>query len=93
MLSFPRRLPPALAGIAAASLVDDAFVLTVTFTIYLMRQVREGSLRAEGWITHRTGRLFFAESTLHDADGNLVARGSGTFTRSKIPLGPEIGYM
>ena len=36
---------------------------------------------------------FFAEAELTDQEGNQIARGSGTFTRSKIPLTPEIGYQ
>jgi hypothetical protein len=33
-----------------------------------------------------------AESTLVNDAGEVVAHGSGVFTRSAIPLGPEIGY-
>ena len=61
--------------------------------IHMFRPVIEGTLTAKGWLTHRTGRLFFAESELTDQDGNQIARGSGTFARSKIPLNPEIGYQ
>ena len=48
---------------------------------------------ANGWLTHRSGRLFFAESELIDQDGRQIARGSGTFARSRIALTPEIGYQ
>jgi uncharacterized protein (TIGR00369 family) len=80
------------AFFAANSLVDDVFVLTVSFTIHMFRPTTAGTLTAKGWLTHRTGRLFFAESELTDQEGNHIARGSGTFTRSKILLTPEIGY-
>ena len=33
-----------------------------------------------------------AESVLRDARGKLVAKGSGTFAKSSIPLTPEVGY-
>ena len=80
------------AFFAANSQVEDVFVLTVSFTIHMFRPVVGGMLTAEGWLTHRTGRLFFAESKLTDHEGNQIARGSGTFARSGIALTPEIGY-
>ena len=80
------------AFFAANSLVEDVFLLTASFTIYMLGPVSEGRLKAGGRITHRTGRLFFAEAELEDRDGNAIARGSGTFVRSRIPLTPEIGY-
>jgi uncharacterized protein (TIGR00369 family) len=82
-----------VAFFAANSLVDDVFVLTVSFTIHMLQPVNQGTLKAQGWVTHRTGRLFFAECQLTDQDGNQIARGSGTFTRSRIPLTPRIGYQ
>ena len=51
-----------------------------------------GRLTARGNLTHRSGRLFFAEAVLEDGDGRQLARGSGTFLRSQIRLAPEIGY-
>jgi uncharacterized protein (TIGR00369 family) len=80
------------AFFAANSLVEDVFVLTVSFNIHMFRPVVEGRLTADGWLTHRTGRLFFAESELLDEEGNRIARGSGTFAKSRIPLNEEIGY-
>ncbi len=32
------------------------------------------------------------EAELRDSDGNLVARGTGTFMRSDIPLDERVGY-
>jgi acyl-coenzyme A thioesterase PaaI-like protein len=43
-------------------------------------------------VVHRSRRLFVAESELVDSDGREVARGSGTFMPSAIPLSPELGY-
>ena len=80
------------AFFAANSQVEDVFVLTVSFNVHLFRPIVDGVLTAKGWLTHRTGRLFFAESELTDQEGNQVARGSGTFARSGIALTPEIGY-
>lgn len=80
------------AFFAANSQVDDVFVLTVSFNVHLFRPVTSGILTARGMLTHRTGRLFFAEAELTDPDGNAIARGSGTFAKSGIALTPEIGY-
>ena len=71
---------------AANSLVEDMFVLTTAFNIFMTRPVREGPLVAEGrWISGRR-RVLIAESWLTDGDGEEVGRGTGTFTRSRIEL-------
>jgi uncharacterized protein (TIGR00369 family) len=80
------------AFFAANSLETEVFLLTASFNTYLMRPVSEGRITAYGRVTHRSGRLFFAESKLEDEEGNLIASGSGTFMRSKLALTPECGY-
>jgi acyl-coenzyme A thioesterase PaaI-like protein len=60
--------------------------------VHLLRPVSEGVLRATGQVVHRTRRVYVAESQLSDGEGNQVARGSGLFMRSRITLGPEVGY-
>ena len=80
------------AFFAVHSLVSDVFIVTVTFQIYLTRPISEGALRSVGKVVHRGKRLFIAEAELTDASGQQLARGSGTFMRSKIPLGLEVGY-
>jgi uncharacterized protein (TIGR00369 family) len=80
------------AFFAANSLVDDVFLLTVSFNIYLTRPVSEGRMLAIGRVVHRSQRLFIAEAELTDASGRQVARGSGTFMRSSIPLASVAGY-
>ena len=77
---------------AAQSLVDDVFVLTVSFTIHFLRPVRGGTMRAEGRVVHRSRRLIVAEGEIYDEEGRVVGRGSGLFMPSQVPLGPEIGY-
>lgn len=79
------------AFFAAASMVPDRFVVTVSFTIYLTRPVTTGRLRAEGQVATQTANLLVAESVLYNGDRE-VARGSGTFVPSKIELTPELGY-
>jgi acyl-coenzyme A thioesterase PaaI-like protein len=57
------------------------------------RKLERGELIAEGRMVHEGGRLFVAESALRDQEGRLLAKGSGTFTRSKIALGAGLGYQ
>jgi uncharacterized protein (TIGR00369 family) len=77
---------------AVSSLVEDVFVLTVSFTTYFTRPVSEGRLTSVGHAVHAGKNLFLGEAVVTGADGATVARGSGSFLRSKIPLTPDIGY-
>jgi len=79
------------AFFAVNSLVEDCFVLTASFTVYLTRPVTDGAMRAEGRVVSRSAKLFVAESVLLAGDRE-VARGSGTFMHSRIPLTAEVGY-
>ena len=80
------------AFFAVSSLVDDVIVLTVSFNIYLIRPISEGKMKSIGRVVHRSQRLFVAESEAVDSKGRMIARGTGTFMRSTIPLSPEINY-
>lgn len=80
------------AFFAANSVVRDVFVLTVTFNIVMLRPVIGGTLTAVGALRDRSRSLMVAESELRDERDRTVARGIGTFTLSKIPLGPAVGY-
>jgi uncharacterized protein (TIGR00369 family) len=77
---------------AVNSLVDDVFVLTVSFNLYLLRPISTGEMRATGRVVFRSRQLFVAEAELVDQDGKEIGRGSGTFMRSAMPLSPEMGY-
>ena len=77
---------------AVSSRVTDVFVLTVSFTVHLLRPVADGELRAVGHVIHGGGRLFVAESQLMDQEGRLIGHGSGVFSRSSIRLDRSIGY-
>lgn len=80
------------AFFAANSLIEDWFVLTLSFNVYFTRPIVDGKMKARGTVVHRTRRLLVAESTVTNDDGKEVGRGSGTFVVSQIPLGPEVGY-
>jgi uncharacterized protein (TIGR00369 family) len=52
---------------------------TVECKINFFRPVQQGALVATGELKHLTRKTAYAEGTLTDADGRLVARASGTF--------------
>ena len=80
------------AFFAVNSLVPEVFVLTVSYNIYLTRPVTEGILRAVGKVVHQSRNLFLADAELFDGQERKVGRGSGSFMRSSIALGPDVGY-
>lgn len=80
------------AFFAVQSIVEDVFVLTTSFNLHFLRPVNAGSVRSEGTVQFRSGSLFVAESKLFNAEGKLIAFGSGQFAKSKIVLTPEMGY-
>lgn len=80
------------AFFAANSVVEDVFVLTVSFNLVLLRPVNDGVITATGTLVHKTKNLLVADSVLSDERGRQLARGSGTFMRSGIALGPAVGY-
>ena len=81
------------AFFAANSVVEDAFVLTVTFNVVLLRPVAAGLVTATGKLVSASKNLMVAESELADARGKLLARGSGTFMRSTTALDASLGYL
>ena len=77
---------------AANSLVSDYFLLTTAFNLLLTRPMTAGPIIAEGrWVNGRR-RVLVADARLIDAEGEEVARGTGTFMRSRIPLATLPGY-
>jgi uncharacterized protein (TIGR00369 family) len=77
---------------AANTLITDRFLLTSAFNLHLIKPLRAGPVIAEGrWVSGRR-RVLVAESRLIDAEGEEVARGTGTFVRSRIALSGLPGY-
>jgi uncharacterized protein (TIGR00369 family) len=77
---------------AANSLVPDRFLLTTAFNLLFTRPLRRGPVMAHGrWISGRR-RVYVAEASLTDAEGEEVARGTGTFMRSNYALSSLPGY-
>ena len=80
------------AFFAANSLVKDVFVLTTSFTTYITRPVSEGVVKSIGRVVNQNQTQFICESVLYDSHDREIARATGIFVRSKIPLTAEIGY-
>lgn len=80
------------AFFAAASLVPDVFVLTASFNVHFLRPVAGGTLRAGARVVHRTAGSLIAEALARDDAGQELARGTGTFVRSKLALDEAMGY-
>jgi uncharacterized protein (TIGR00369 family) len=80
------------AFFAANSLVEDVFVLTTSFTTYITRPVSEGVVKSVGKVVNQNRSQFICESILFDSQDKEIARATGIFVRSKIPLSEEIGY-
>lgn len=77
---------------AANSLVTDRFLLTTAFNVLFTRPLLAGPVVAEGrWVSGRR-RVYVAEARLIDSRGEEIARGTGTFMRSKIALAGLDGY-
>lgn len=77
---------------AANSLVPDRFLLTTAFNLLFTRPLRKGPVIAHGrWISGRR-RVYVAEASLTDEEGEEVARGTGTFMRSNYALSGLPGY-
>jgi uncharacterized protein (TIGR00369 family) len=77
---------------AVNSLVDDVFVLTASFSVYLVRPVTEGVMVATGRVVSASRTLFTAEATVRDGRDRLVGHGSGSFMRSRTALVDAMGY-
>ncbi len=81
------------AFFAVNSIVEDAFVLTTSFNINLLRPVNQGRIIAIGKVKFKSRNLFAAESTLYNEEGKEIAFGTGNFAKSKINLTEKIGYQ
>ncbi|SFP56363.1 PaaI family thioesterase [Sphingomonas rubra] len=78
---------------ACNSLVSDRFLLTTAFNLIFTKPLGPGPVVAEGrWISGRR-RVLIGEARLIDVEGEEVARGTGTFMRSRIPLAGLPGYV
>lgn len=72
--------------LAANSIVPDVFVFTASFQMDFLRPVSTGFIRAFARVTKNEDGRIEASGELFDSEDNLVARGVGSFARTKIPL-------
>ena len=77
---------------ACNSLITDRFLLTTQFNLLLTRPLSAGPVVAEGHWVNGQRRVFVGDARLITADGEEVARGTGTFMRSRIALASLPGY-
>jgi uncharacterized protein (TIGR00369 family) len=79
-----------LHGGVYASLIDNAMGLsvlalvgvrtaTIEMNVHFLGAVNEGRITCESEVVHRTRRTATAEAKVRDAEGNLVAMGTGAF--------------
>ena len=79
-----------LHGGVYASLIDNAMGLsvlalvgvrtaTIEMNVHFLGAVNAGRITCESEVLHRTRRTATAEAKVHDAEGNLVALGTGAF--------------
>ncbi len=80
------------AVFAAASTIQEVFVVTSSFNIHLLRPVSSGIITARGKLLYSSRSLFVAEATLFDQKERKIAHGTGNFMKSKALLTKEIGY-
>jgi len=81
------------AFFAVNSVVTDAFVLTTSFNLNLVRPCSSGLIRAEGVLEFQSREHFVAKATLYNSKGKTIAFGTGNFAKSRIKLSEEIGYI
>ncbi len=81
-----------VACYAVCSLVKDVFVSTTSFSIHFFRPVAFGKMKAIGKVINASRNAFVSEASLFNDEGKEIARGIGSYTRSRVPLSPDIGY-
>ena len=74
------------AFFAAQSIVEDYMLLTASFNINFKMPVSTGFITAKGRLKSFSKKEFIAESTLFNANDEIVAFGHGIFKKSKISI-------
>ncbi|MHA2028992.1 MAG: PaaI family thioesterase [Candidatus Kariarchaeaceae archaeon] len=81
-----------VAFFAANSIVEDVFLLTTSFNIYLTKPVTEGIITAKGKLVNYNKRQYIAEAVLYNSEEIEIGRGSGVYVPSKMLLSDKLGY-
>jgi uncharacterized protein (TIGR00369 family) len=77
---------------SAMSVVKDCFLLTKSFNIEFLRPHIEGKITANARLIEEDNEKFYCEGELFNDAGKIIARGSGVFVRSKMPLKNLLKY-
>ena len=80
------------AAFATLTMEPEFLMVTSSFTTYLTRPVSEGNIRAVGRVLNKTKTQCLAEAIAYNSEGKEVARGSGIFFRSRLPINEAVGY-
>ncbi len=90
--SFYFKMLDESCSFAANSIVDRFLVVTVSFAVEFMKATLEGTVKSVGKVMSTNGTLVFAESLLYDQNDQVLARGSGVFSRSAKLLASLTDY-
>ena len=77
---------------ASNTYIDDVFLFTYNFNIYLTKPVSSGIIISKGKVTDKKDGKIKAKSILYDSKNNEIARGDGLFMKSKYLLKDAIGF-
>lgn len=80
------------AAFFAANSLVETFVLTVHFDVHLLAPATTGRLEAQARVVHEGRSSMLAEAVVRDEHGDQLARGTGSFVKSKQPLDELDGY-
>ncbi|MFQ5671015.1 MAG: PaaI family thioesterase [Acidobacteriota bacterium] len=72
-------LDSALGGAVVAGIDPEEWCATLQLSVQFVSGARHGPLRADGRLIRRTRQCAFARGEVHDAAGQLVATGQGTW--------------
>ena len=80
------------AWAASNTYVEDVFLFTYNFNIFLTKPVSKGLITSKGMLVEKKDKKYIAKSYLFDNNDNEIANGSGIFMRSNYLLKDAIGF-
>ena len=77
---------------AANSYIEDVFLFTYSFNIFLTKPVSKGTIKSIGNVINKSDKKIEAQARLYDYSGDEIGHGSGVFMKSKNLLKDAIGF-
>ena len=77
---------------ASNSYIEDVFLFTYNFNVYLTKPVSNGMIKSKAKVVDKKDGKIKAKSILYDSQKNQIGNGSGIFMRSKYLLKDAIGF-